>query len=396
MTSEKSAPRHAIIHILSRDFVFAFLALFTFVGAMYTLMPALPIYLEQLGSSVREIGILVGVYNISALFFRLLVGVGFRRFSAKTIMMAGALLFVVTFFVCLVIRPFWPFFIVRFFQGSAFSLMDTAAMAFVVSIVPLAYRGQGIATFMLAITVALALAPALGMFIINHYGFTFLFLACAGLSLCAFFFSWKLKGSYRASAEQSAASVSSSVLEIKIIAPAVGGFLYNFLWGAVLAFVPLYALESGVDNPGYFFTSIAVMIIVGRAAGAKILDTFSKEKIILMFIFVSMIAMILLSFSKTLGMFILAGMLWGVGCSFFFPAMMAYAFEYAGSSGGAAVGTYRAVADVGTALGPVVMGVIVSLTGYRAMFLCLALTCLINIFYFQFYLRRKSSTRASA
>ncbi len=396
MNNEESTPRHTIRNILSRDFVFAFLALFTFVGAMYTLMPALPIYLSRLGSNVREIGILVGVYNISALVFRLLVGVGFRRFSAKTIMMAGALLFVVTFFACLAVRPFWPFFIVRFFQGSAFSLMDTAAFASVVSIVPLAYRGQGLATFMLAITVALALAPALAMFIINHYGFTSLFLACAGLSLCAFFFSWKLKGPYRASSEQRSASVSASVLEIKIIAPAIGGFLYNFLWGAVLAFVPLYAIENGVHNPGYFFTSIAVMIIVGRAAGARILDTFSKDKIILIFIFVSMIAMILLSFSKILGMLILAGLLWGVGCAFFFPAMMAYAFDYAGSSSGAAVGTYRAVADVGTALGPVVMGVIVSLTGYPAMFLCLALICLINICYFHFYLRRKSSIRASA
>jgi MFS family permease len=102
-----------------------------------------------------------------------------------------------------------------------------------------------------------------------------------------------------------------------------------------------------------------------------------------------MLAMILLSISKTLFMFILAGLLWGTGCAFFFPAMMAYAFDYAGSSGGPAVGTYRAVADLGTALGPAVMGIIVSLTGYPVMFLCLAFTCLINLSYFQFYLRKR-------
>jgi MFS family permease len=388
MENKETASRYAIKNILTRDFVLAFLSLFTFVGAMYTLMPALPIYLERLGSSVTEIGILIGVYNISALIFRLLAGVAFRRFSEKTVMMSGALLFAITFFACLAVRPFWPFFVVRFFQGSAFSLMDTAALAFVVGIVPLAYRGQGLATFMLAITLALALAPTFGMFIINHYDFTSLFLACAGLSLCAFFFSWKLQGPYRVRPELEPASAGVPIVELRIIAPAIAGFLYNFLWGAVIAFVPLYAIQSGVNNPGYFFSSIAVMIIAGRFAGSRILDTCNREKIILVFILVSMIAMIMLSFSKTLPMFILSGLLWGTGCAFFFPAIMAYAFDYAGSSGGPAVGTYRAVVDLGTALGPAVMGLIVSLTGYPVMFLCLAFTCLINLGYFQFYLRR--------
>jgi predicted MFS family arabinose efflux permease len=387
--NKEDISKHTIRNILTRDFILGFLALFTFVGAMYTLMPALPIYLERLGSSVREIGVLVGVYNISALIFRLLVGVGFRQFSEKTIMMAGALLFAITFLACLTARPFWPFFVVRFMQGSAFSLMDTAALAFVVSIIPVARRGQGLTTLMLAITLALALAPAFGMFIISHYDFASLFLACAGLSLCAFFFSWKLQGPYRVRPDQGPASASGSILEFKIIAPAIAGFMYNVLWGAVIAFVPLYAIKNGVNNPGYFFSSVAVMIIVGRAAGARILDTFSKEKIILTFIFVSMIAMILLSFSKNLPMFIAVGLLWGTGCALFFPAMMTYAFDYAGSSGGSAVGTYRAVADLGTALGPAIMGITISFTGYQVMFICLAVICVVNMGYFQFYLRKR-------
>ncbi len=47
--------------------------------------------------------------------------------------------------------------------------------------------------------------------------------------------------------------------------------------------------------------------------------------------------------------------------------------------------------DLGLALGPVAVGFILPFTGYRVMFLCLALTCLINLSYFQFYLRKKGS-----
>ena len=68
---------------------------------------------------------------------------------------------------------------------------------------------------------------------------------------------------------------------------------------------------------------------------------------------------------------------------------MMYALEYSGSSDGAAIGTYRAIYDLGIGLGPVVMGLIIPLTGYRVMFLCLALICLINLCYFQFYVRKR-------
>ena len=388
MQNKENTSRHAIMNILNHDFVFGFIALFTAVGAVYTLMPILPLYLAQLGSNVREIGVLVGVYSASSLVFRFLVGVGLRRYSEKTVMMAGALLFTVTFLACLVLRPFWPFFALRFFQGTAFSLFDTSVLALIVNVIPLAYRGQGLAIFLLAPSLALALAPSLGMFIVNHYNFAILFFTCAGLSLCAFFFSWKLRGKYRARLEEGSPSGRESLLELKIIAPAAACFLYNFVWGTLIAFVPLFAIESGISNPGYFFSSVAVMIIVGRL-GARIVDTYSKEKIMLIFISTSIIDMILLSFSKTLPMFVLVGLLWGTGSAFFYPTSMAYAFDYADSSGGPAVGTFRALSDLGVALGPAIMGIIIPLTGYRTMFLCLALICLINLGYFQFYVRER-------
>jgi MFS family permease len=85
-----------------------------------------------------------------------------------------------------------------------------------------------------------------------------------------------------------------------------------------------------------------------------------------------MIAMVTLSFSRTLPMFIFAGLVWGTGVAFIFPISMAYALDYAGLSGGTAVGTFRAITDLGLAVGPMVMGLIVPLTGYPVMFLCLA------------------------
>jgi MFS family permease len=236
---------------------------------------------------------------------------------------------------------------------------------------------------------ASAIAPSFGMFILNRYSSTLLFLACTGFSLCALFFSCTLKGRGTVGPGKSAATRNPPFFERRIVAPAIVNFFIHFINGALLAFFPLYAIQCEVTNPGHFFSAFAAMIIVGRIFGGRILDTYSKEKVILTAICVATAAMVMLSFSRTLSLFIIVGLLWGIGAAFLSPATLAYAFDYSGSSGGTAIGTYQVFMDLGAALGPMVMGVIIPFTGYPVMFLCLALMCLINLAYFQFYVRAR-------
>ncbi len=388
--------RYTINNLLTRDFIFAFLALFSFLATIYALFPTLPVYLVKLDFSVREIGIVVGVYGASSLAFRFVVGGALLRYPEKNIMITGSLLALTSFLASVLFQSFWPFFVIRFLQGVALATLDTAALAFVIKIMPQAHRGQGMGYFLLAPTFALAVAPAFGMFLVNHFNFTTLFLTCAGVCVCAFLFSWRLKKDETFSPEADAATQRGLFFEPKIIVPAMMNFLQSFVWGALSAFFPLYAVKCGVLNPGYFFTAIAVMLLTGRIAGGRILDLYSKEKILLSVLIIYVFVMVLLSFSKSLPMFIFVGLLWGTGGAFFYPASIAYALEYADSSSGTAVGTVRAIMDLGLSLGPIVMGTVIPLTGYRAMFLCLAFICLVDLVYFYFYVRKKRASQGRA
>lgn len=127
---------------LTREFLFAFLGLFSFTTGFHALFPTLPIYLEKLGADTREIGVLVGVMGISSLFSRLIVGGMLRIYSEKRVMMGGASIFAITFLGLLVLRPFWPIFTVRTLQGIAFACVDTAALAFVVRTTAVAIGGK--------------------------------------------------------------------------------------------------------------------------------------------------------------------------------------------------------------------------------------------------------------
>jgi len=137
MQSQDDVAQSAMKNIMTRNFILGFLAFFVFFVANFTLTPTMPIYLTKLGSSAREIGMLVGTLGIASLICRLLVGGALRKYSEKRVMMFGAMIFVFTFIGFIVLRPFWPFLAVRFFQGVAFSCMDTAAIACAIGVVPL-------------------------------------------------------------------------------------------------------------------------------------------------------------------------------------------------------------------------------------------------------------------
>jgi hypothetical protein len=53
------------------------------------------------------------------------------------------------------------------------------------------------------------------------------------------------------------------------------------------------------------------------------------------------------------------------------------------------MGTLTAFMDLGTSLGPLIMGNIIHMASYPIMFLCLALTGIVNLNYFYFFVRKK-------
>jgi MFS family permease len=376
--------------IFTRDFVLCFFAQFTFTFVFYNLMPTLPIYLSRLGSTEVEIGILIGSPAVASLFLRPFVGRALLRIPEKTFMIAGAVLFVLTPAAFLFTPPFWPFLIVRVFQGVGFAFFSTAAFTLIANISPAAHWGQSLGYFTLSFTISSAIAPPLGMFLINQFSFPILFLVCSGLSLCSLFIIHPLERRQIVPLQEH--SVEDGLLLSRgAIPPSVIGFFPFFIWGALTAFFPLYAVNQGVTNPGFFFTTTAIVLILSRSFGGKIIDLYGGENVILPCLMAYIISMTLLSFSKTLPMFILVAVIYGIGPAFLTPALMAYALDRGGAPG-PTMGTFYAITDLGICLGPVIMGIVIHSTSYPIMFLCLALMGIIDISYFYFFVRKKDDS----
>jgi predicted MFS family arabinose efflux permease len=377
---------------LTRDFVLCFFAQFAFSSTFFILIPTLPIYLSSLGAKEAEIGVLIGAFSVSSLVFRPIVGRALLRIPERRFMIAGALFFTCSSIAYFWAPPFWPLLTLRIVHGVAFALFATASFTLVANIVPETNRGQIIGYFYLSINFAFALAPYLGMLLINHFNFPFnfkvLFLVCTGLSLCCLFITLKLE-KIQGLPVADPSSQKQPFLSLEAIPPSIVAFLITITWGAVIAFFPLYAVKKGVENPGVFFAAFAITLILVRGLGGKILDVYPREKVILPCLFNLIIAMPILAFSSTLPMYILAAIIWGIGSAFLYPSLVAYTIDRAGSSRGPAMGTFTALTDLGAGIGAVIMGIILELTSYTTMFLCLAFTGIINFVYFYVAIRKK-------
>jgi MFS family permease len=374
--------------VLTRDFILVFFAQFTFSFVFQSLIPTLPIYLSRLGSNEVEIGVLIGIFFFCSLVLRPFVGKALIRTPEKKFMITGSLLYALASLAYLLAPPFWPLLIVRVFQGIGFAFFHTASFTLIANISPETHRGQSLSYFALAMSISGALGPSVGIFLINHFSFTLLFLVCSGLSFCSLFITYRL-GRRQVVPLQDSSIDDGFLLSRKALPPSVINSLSLFVWGALTAFFPLYAINHGVANPGLFFTTIAIMLILGRALGGKILDLYSREKVILPCLFTYIISMAILTFSKTLPMFILVAAIWGIGNAFLAPALIASTLDRVGSSVGPAMGTFTAISDLGLTTGPVIMGIIIQSTSYPIMFLCLAFVGLINLNYFYFFVRKK-------
>jgi len=374
--------------IFSRDFILCSFAQFTFQSAFTILVPTIPIYLSRFQAKEAEIGFLIGVFSLSSLILRPIVGSALLNIPEKKFIIAGALLYVFSSIAYLLAPPFWPLFAVRIFHGIGLAFFNTAIFTLVVKITPTMHRGQLTSYFYLSGNMASAIGPYFGMVLINKYNFVVLFLVCTGLSLCSLLITTKL-GKRKAVPLENQPLKIQTILGREALPPSIIAFMLNIIWGALAAFFPLYALRHGVSNPGIFFFFLAITLVLVRALGGKILDIYDRKKLLIPCLTLIIISLAILTFSATLPMFVFVAVILGTGWALLYPSLLIYVIESAGSAQGPAMATFTGLADLGGGIGPMIMGVILQWTSYPIMFLSLTLIGVINFLYFCFAIGKR-------
>lgn len=361
----------------TRNFILiCFSNLATFMG-FQMLMPTLPVYVDFLGGKESEIGLVVGFFTISAVLIRPLAGIAVDTYGRKGIYLLGLLVFT---FSCLSYN--WTYTIpllllVRFLHGFGWGTSSTAAGTVAADIIPKQRLGEGMGYYGLAGTVAMAVAPATGLYLVNEYSFPVLFFTSTGLAATAFLLGALIH--YRKMPPRQAGE-KIALFERKAFRPSLVIFFVTMSYGSVVSFIALYAGEKGIANIGIFFTVYAVTLAVTRPLAGILLDRKGYDVVVIPGMLAITVAMFLLSRAEFLGMFLLAGVFYGIGFGSVQPSMQALTVRnVAFHRRGAANGTFFSAFDSGIATGALLWGAVSQAVGYAQMYLWTTIPVLVAL-----------------
>lgn len=333
--------------------------------AFYFLIPTLPLYLvEELGGDKSLAGLIIGVFTISALLIRPFTGFVIDRFGRKWVLISAALGFSLIFSFHLGITTIFGLLMVRFVHGFAWGTVSTTSSTFVVDLIPPKRRGEGIGYFGLAMPLAMAVGPLLGLTLMRSSGYDGMFIWGTVFCLMAFILLLFIKYPVFCSHGNSFSIqrlISKKTLPVSLIM-----LMVMLSYGGMISYITLYAVEIDIERPGLFFTIYAVGLASSRIFSGNLFDRHGPRYLAPSGILMVAAGMAALALVQSATGFVLSSALIGIGFGVIFPVLQAMANNVVVSGErGAANSTLFTALDLGIGTGAI-------LTGFLNRFMSLA------------------------
>ena len=363
-----------------------FLAGLSFWISLTSLLPTLPAYIEDVGGTKQQVGLVMGSFAIGLLLFRSVVGRLADRRSRKLVVLIGTVVVGIAPLGYLFVESIPLLMVIRAFHGISIAAFTTGYSALVVDQSPPEQKGELIGYMSLVVPVGLAIGPAVGGFLQAGVGYMALFLTSASVGILGLIFATQVGKASRekTASHQEAGSPQSSrfwqlLASPRLRVPATVLLLIGLAFGTISTFLPLFIRAAAIDlNPGLYYStaaiaSFSVRIFVGRAS-----DRYGRGLFITASLFCYVLAMLLLATAESPGAFLVAGLVQGAGGGTLIPIMIALISDRSaenerGKIYSLCIGGF----DLGIAIAGPVIGSFANPLGYRGLFfLAMSLTSL--------------------
>ena len=358
---------------LRRNLLVLFAAGLLFWASLASLLPTLPLYIEDIGATKQQIGIIMGSFAIGLLLFRPLLGQLADKRGRKIVLMIGLLSAAIAPIGYNFVQSIPILFVIRAFHGISIAAFSTAFLALVADIAPVENRGELIGYMSLTNPIGMAIGPALGGYLMETYSYTALFTLSTALACFGLLFSLPIINPIVEAQEQAINSDSSFWLKLlapRIRIPAILLFIIGLTLGNLHTFVTLFIKSAEVDlNPGFFYTVVAMASFCSRLFSGKASDRFGRGLFITSSLICYTLAMLILWNANSSVEFLLAATVQGIGGGTIIPMISAmitdrsYAHERGRTFGLCMIGF-----DIGVALAGPIFGGIAQQIGYRNIF----------------------------
>ncbi|WP_237563669.1 MFS transporter [Halalkalibacter okhensis] len=360
----------------------------------YSLLTTLPIYvIYELKGTEAQAGLVVTVMLLSAILIRPFSGNLLQRFGKRNVLIASTSLFAFTSLGYIWIDQFIPLMILRFLHGFSFAILTTTTSTIAAETVPLERKGEGLGYFTMFMNIAIVIGPFIGLTLIQFISFHLLFVILSTFVVISVICAWLVRlqsqpapvGSQSQSQPKRKLSIHD-FFEFKAVPFSFIISLVAFAYAGILSFISVYAIEVGLEQvSGYFFLVFAVTMLVSRPYLGRLFDQRGAKIVILPSLIMYSIGFILLAFSQSAWLFLVAAGVIGIGYGSLMPLFLSLATEsVAANRTGHATATFFTLYDSGVAAGSFILGLMVPWMGFSNLFFFLAAFVLVILVSFQF------------
>lgn len=365
--------------LLSSQFVLAWLVSL-FGGLAFFLFVHFPGYLDDLGASEIEIGILIGVTALAAIVIRPLIGKEMDRRGRRPVILLGGSINVVVLLLYLTLTSIGPWmYAIRIAHGFAIAMLFAAVFTYAADIVPDHNRTQGLALFGISGMLPIALGGLIGDFVLSRWTFEVLFVTSASLAIVALSLSLALTESIVPAGRSVEISFLGSLWQRDLLPLWWMTVVFSLALSAYFTFLRTFVDETGIGTVGSFFAAYSLVAIFLRLTTGWLPDRVGPKKVLFPALVMFAAGFVMLATAESGSGVVLAGVLCGAGHGYAFPILYALAFGRADNRNrGSASAIFTGLFDVGALVGGPVFGMLIAAFSYETMFLSAAAWVLVG------------------
>ncbi len=341
---------------------------FTVFLSAFQIFPTAPYRILDLGGDRFAAGLFLGLQTWASAVSAPFTGALGDRIGRRK-MLVGCSLVAAFFSVLYAVVPTWPLLVsCVLVYGVFWSGLLAASSAYMTSIIPPSRRAEGIGYWGMSTMLAVAAAPALGLFLYRK-GWTAVCASSAVLNLVMAGIAFTLPEIRPPRPEGEGRRRLADLVEWRVLALSGALFLSSFGYGGVISFAALWTDQNGIAPRGIFFTSFALVLLVTRAFSGRLADRIGPKKLLIPCFVLTALSLLLVSVATTRGLLVLAAALYAVSYGNIYSFFVAHLLPHvAPERRGGAFGALLAALDTGIGTGSMALGFLADRAGYPPAF----------------------------
>jgi MFS transporter, DHA1 family, multidrug resistance protein len=367
---------------------------FTSMLGMSILSPLMAIYATTMGANGFWLGVMFSGFSLSGAIFSPVAGWLADHQSRKMLMVVGLVAYALVSIGYALANNIYLLTVVRLFHGIASAVVVPVAQAYIGDITPKGKEGTYMNIFMMFMYLGMAIGPFMGGTLSDLYGMNTAFYSMAALAALSLVFLFIAVPDLRAKAVKKRAGLKSMIDALRdnrMKASNLHLCSRAILRQGIISFLPLYAakmLGMSTSMIGIIISVYVFVEAISQGAMGPVTDRGNKGLLLVG----GTLAAAILSFflgNMSTELTLLALLIpIAITTSLARSAASAYSVDYGHKTNemGAAMGIFNSTQYLGSAIGPIMFGIVTDSFGLQSIFPAGAITGLIVVPFMIFYL----------